>query len=551
MFRFRIRTKFILIGAIGFLTLLSLVALAFNISKLGIESLDHVFKDSKNVQTLQQEFIAPLFYLRELSLSLVVAPNEDFRQEIEKVLEPLLATLDAKMYTQEEAIATEWHAYKTQLNQTRTFIHEGFEEGAFINANTGERAQFYILASALQEAQARQLDTSSNTYLNAKEKIDNTRWTIVVTSVLLSLLSLALGWVVIRKIALSIEQVKSGLLEFFEFFKHKTITKKPIAIALDSRDELGEMARAINVEIDAAKDALKQDMEFIESATHMLQALKGGDLQKRLDAHAKTHELNALKEVINHMVDDLEYKIQQEISRRTDQEKLLIQQSKLASMGNMIGNIAHQWRQPLGELNAILMHLETRYKFNQFDGAFLEHCVKECNTITAYMSRTITDFQNFFKPSKTKEFFNVVTACKSAGGILASSLKHHNIALEWDIAKDYDVLGYPNEFSQAFLNILSNAKDALTSRHILRPKIRITISEGAQCVLIKVEDNAGGIPEEHLERVFEPYFTTKHAKQGTGIGLYMCKTIIENNMDGYLNVANTPEGACFTIKLNK
>nr|WP_240331973.1 HAMP domain-containing sensor histidine kinase [Sulfurospirillum tamanensis] len=167
------------------------------------------------------------------------------------------------------------------------------------------------------------------------------------------------------------------------------------------------------------------------------------------------------------------------------------------------------------------------------------------------MSRTITDFQNFFKPSKTKEFFNVVTACKSAGGILASSLKHHNIALEWDIVKEYEVLGYPNEFSQAFLNILSNAKDALTSRLIARPKIRISISEGAQCVLIRVEDNAGGIQEEHLERVFEPYFTTKHAKQGTGIGLYMCKTIIENNMDGYLNVANTPEGACFTIKLNK
>lgn len=549
--RFRIRTKFFLTGFVGFLTLMSIVMLAYSMGKLGVDSLDRVFKDSKNVQSLQQDFIAPVFYLRELSLSLVVAPNEDFRKEIESIIEPLISTIDESIYTLDLEITQAWQKYKKELNQSRAYIKEGFEEGAFINVNTQERDQFYALVSTLQGAQTKKLETSSKTYFEAKEDIGNTHKTIIIVSALLSLLSLGIGWLIIRKIALSIELVKSGLLEFFTFLKNKSMLQKPIAINLSSNDELGDMAQAINLEINEAKEALKQDMDFIESATNMLQALKGGNLQSRLNALAKSEELNTLKTVINEMVDDLECKIQQEIDRRTDQEKLLIQQSRLAAMGNMIGNIAHQWRQPLSEINAILMNLETRYKFKKFDEFFLEECVKECNTITAYMSNTISDFQNFFKPSKTKEIFEVVEACQKAGNILSSSLKYHEILLLWDIKTPYKVLGYPNEFSQAFLNILSNAKDILIQREVKNPFIRISISSGDHFILIKVQDNAGGIVPENIDRIFEPYFTTKHAKQGTGIGLYMANTIIESNMDGFLNAHNCVEGACFTIKLLK
>jgi signal transduction histidine kinase len=277
--------------------------------------------------------------------------------------------------------------------------------------------------------------------------------------------------------------------------------------------------------------------------------IKNGNLDSRLEVTAKTEELNQLKFMINAMVNDLEMKIQEEIGRRTDQEKLLIQQSKLAAMGNMIGNIAHQWRQPLGELNAILMNVETRYKFKAFDEDFLENSVLKCNKITTHMSNTINDFQNFFKPSKTKENFDVVQACKKASSILKSSLKHHNIDFQCDFDKEKEVYGYPNEFSQAFLNILSNAKDVLIQREIKSPFIKVTISSGNKYVLIKVQDNGRGIEEKNLERIFEPYFTTKHAKQGTGIGLYMSKMIIEDNMQGVLNAKNLEEGACFTIKL--
>ena len=175
--------------------------------------------------------------------------------------------------------------------------------------------------------------------------------------------------------------------------------------------------------------------------------------------------------------------------------------------------------------------------------------MQECNDITAYMSNTISDFQNFFKPSKTKELFYVVESCKKADAILQSSLKHHSIAYNCTFDEDKEIYGYPNEFSQAFLNILTNAKDVLIQRKIANPFISINISSGKKYVLIKIIDNGGGIEEKNLERIFEPYFTTKYAKKGTGIGLYMSKTIIEGNMDGILNAKNFDKGACFTIKL--
>jgi len=165
------------------------------------------------------------------------------------------------------------------------------------------------------------------------------------------------------------------------------------------------------------------------------------------------------------------------------------------------------------------------------------------------MSNTISDFQNFFKPSKEKTKFDLEEECKNASFIIESSLKHNNIKFEIVIDKDCKVIGYPREFAQAILNILSNAKDVLLERKIENPYIKLTLQKGNKYALIKIEDNAGGIDESIKDRIFEPYFTTKHAKQGTGIGLYMSTIIIEENMHGFIEVINTTEGALFVIKL--
>lgn len=548
MKQLKIRTKFILLGVLGTVALSFIVYLALNISKLGLDSLDKVYSDSKEVQNIQQELIAPIFYLRELSLSLVVAPNDEIRNEINLELEPLVITLEKRFNKSSLEIKNEWIDYKEVLRITQRFAKEGFEEGAFINVNKDEREQFYILVQKLQAIQTNALKKSLNTFEEVRNIISQNRITILLVSSILGFFILVLGWFIITKIANAIEQVKAGHSRFFEFLKNKK-QDEILGITLNTNDELGDMARAINEEMEEIKVTVKQDAELIKSAINMLSKIKQGHTNERLYVEAKSDELNSLKMVINEMVSDLENRIQQEIDHRTAQEKLLIQQSKLAAMGNMIGNIAHQWRQPLSEINAILMNIETRYKFNAFDENFIENSVNECNEITSYMSQTISDFQNFFKPSKTKEPFYVVEACKKAGGILQASLKYNTITYNCEFDEDKKVHGYPNEFAQAFLNILNNAKDVLIQRNIKNPYINVSIISGKKYVLIKVSDNAGGIKEEHLDRIFEPYFTTKHAKQGTGIGLYMSKTIIEGNMDGILNVHNTNEGACFTIKL--
>ena len=294
---------------------------------------------------------------------------------------------------------------------------------------------------------------------------------------------------------------------------------------------------------------IQQDGQFIEDAISVVNNLKLGNLSSRLHSFPHASKLHALKDVINAMIDNLESKINEEILKRSEQEKLLIQQSKLASMGEMIGNIAHQWRQPLGELSAILINLQVRHDFHDLSDAYLLESIQQCTKINAYMSSTISDFQNFFKPSKDKEVFEISEACQKASTMLKSSLNYHGIEFHFDISEKMEVLGYPNEFSQALLNILSNAKDVLTERDIEHPFIRLELKRGYKFILILIEDNGGGIEQEYLDRIFEPYFTTKYARQGTGIGLYMTKMIIENNMGGVINVKNTKFGALFTIKL--
>lgn len=545
----KIKTKFIILGAVGAAALSIIVFLAMNISKQGLESLNNVFKDSKQVQNIQQNYIAPIFYLRELSLSLVIAPNANLRKEIEKHIEPLVKDLEKEFEKMPDDIYKEWSNYKRLLTFTRNFIQRGFYEGAYINVNQEERQQFYKLTEKLQILQSQELKKTSQTFIEAKDSITNNRLFILIVSLVLGALLAILGWYIITKITNAITEIKLGHSRFYNFLKNKTI-KEPLGISLDTDDELGDMAKAINLEMEEAKTAVKTDANFIENATNLVEEIKEGKLEKRLQVDANSDDLNILKSVINNMVDDLEHKIQDEINHRMDQEKLLIQQSKLAGMGNMIGNIAHQWRQPISEVNVILMELEMKARYgNDFTTDYMIQQIKECYEVTEYMSRTISDFQNFFKPSKSKKEFSIEESCSNALTMLSASLKFHNIEFSLNVEEDSTVLGYPNEFSQAILNILSNAKDALIERKVVSPEVKVTIKKGNKYALIQIQDNAGGITKENIERIFEPYFTTKHAKQGTGIGLYMTKMIIENNMNGFINVKNNDKGAFFTVKI--
>ncbi|RXJ86071.1 CHASE4 domain-containing protein [Arcobacter sp. CECT 8985] len=246
---------------------------------------------------------------------------------------------------------------------------------------------------------------------------------------------------------------------------------------------------------------------------------------------------------------ELKKKVKEEIDKQRKQEQLLIQQSKLAAMGEMIGNIAHQWRQPLNALGLILQNIHFTYKIGELNEKYLQNSVDKANMLTKNMSKTIDDFRNFFKPNKEKKEFKITHTVEKAIKLMDSTLDNNEITLEKDMQNDIIAYGFENEFSQSILNILSNAKDALLENNIKDAKIKIRSYKTNSDIIVEIEDNAGGIDEDIKNKIFEPYFTTKEEGKGTGIGLYMTKTIIENNMKGKIYTKDVPNGICFVITL--
>ncbi len=243
----------------------------------------------------------------------------------------------------------------------------------------------------------------------------------------------------------------------------------------------------------------------------------------------------------------LERLIDVEVEKNRQKDKIMFHQSKLALLGEMLNNIAHQWRQPLMEISSIFMPIQARLDFDmEIDRTELLEAINKLNKISKYMSNTIDDFKDFFATNKEKEYFKISEQINSSLSIMSSSLKSNNIMIDIIIKKNPSVCGYKNEYTQVLINLLSNAKDILLQRKIKKPKIIITVDENDKEVIISVEDNAGGIKVEPIQEIFKPFFTYEKAG-GTGIGLFMSKLIIENNMHGRLWVENTKNGALFKI----
>ena len=246
----------------------------------------------------------------------------------------------------------------------------------------------------------------------------------------------------------------------------------------------------------------------------------------------------------------LEKKVDEEQTKQKEQEQILIQQTRLAAMGEMIGNIAHQWRQPLNALGLVLQNLKFSYEIGDLSDEVMDRSIGKADMITKSMSKTIDDFRDFFKPNKAKEYFDINTSVLDAIALVESTLEHHKIELVKDFEEDeIEIFGFKNEFSQVVLNVISNAKDAVLENKIENPKIIIKTQTQDNNILISIKDNAIGVTEDIIHKIFEPYFTTKDEVQGTGIGLYMSKIIIERNMNGQIYVENAKDGATFIIKL--
>jgi len=241
--------------------------------------------------------------------------------------------------------------------------------------------------------------------------------------------------------------------------------------------------------------------------------------------------------------------IKKEKEELLSSQKAMLEQLKLAQMGSMIGNIAHQWRQPLSQINSIVMRLENDYNQKKLKSIDLEKYISDIENITEYMSNTISDFNNFFKQDKQKDIFSINEFLEQVLDIFKPTIIKYNIDVQLILDKEYTITTYKGELIQVLLVIFQNAKDIFLEKNIKNPKIIIKTISDKQYLHIVVEDNAQGVKEENIDKIFEPYFTTKFKAQGTGIGLYMAKIIIEQNIKGKLSVSNSDCGAVFTISL--
>ncbi|MEA3491620.1 MAG: HAMP domain-containing sensor histidine kinase, partial [Campylobacterota bacterium] len=245
--------------------------------------------------------------------------------------------------------------------------------------------------------------------------------------------------------------------------------------------------------------------------------------------------------------------ISRELSHKSIiKDKMIALQSRQAQMGEMIGAIAHQWRQPLNIISTGIQNLKYDYMEGKLeDEAYIKKFIDKNKKTVKFMSSTIDDFRNFFKPEKEKRDFRINEPIHHIIDILNPTLLHHKITIEATQLSNIVVSGYPNELGQVLINIINNAKDALFENHIEDKYIKIYTIQDQECISIVIEDNARGIPEEIIDTIFDPYFSTKLDKNGTGLGLYMSKIIIEDHMSGRITVKNIAEGAQFIISLKK
>ena len=245
--------------------------------------------------------------------------------------------------------------------------------------------------------------------------------------------------------------------------------------------------------------------------------------------------------------DKLKEKVSQETQQRMTQEKMLLQQCRMASMGEMIDSIAHQWRQPLMSINAILMTMDRAIETNTKPPQYLEDKMEEIIILTTHMSQTIEDFRSLFKTDKEKTMVDIGASLVQVLDLFKGALK--DVTVEFDDSHATHYYGLHNELKQVIIILISNAIESFNVTEVKNRRIILSLKQDDTALTIGIEDNSGGIPEKILEHIFDPYFSTKQATGGSGLGLYIAKIIVEQNMQGKLSVKNTVQGAIFSIVL--
>lgn len=334
---------------------------------------------------------------------------------------------------------------------------------------------------------------------------------------------------------------------------HDEIIGKMVTDAFPSVRELGLFD--IFREVTRTGTAQSQETSFYNDGRiaiwveNFVYRLPSGDIVAIYNDRTKERMALAQLERLNI---DLERRVEDAVKKTKQQEKMLLQQSRFTAIGEMINAIAHQWRQPLNSVGLMIQDIKDAYEFKELDEKYIDEIVKNTMLQINYLSKTIDDFRTFFLPNKDKEAFAVCSIIETALVLLQSQMQFNRITVRHTCLDDFMLFGYPNELKQAVINLINNAKDAIKkSPNADEGKIEIVSGTDGDEEWITVTDNGGGIPEEIMDKIYDPYFTTKFSSQGTGIGLYMTKAIIEQSMGGKLTFSNTESGVCFEIRFQK
>jgi len=286
-------------------------------------------------------------------------------------------------------------------------------------------------------------------------------------------------------------------------------------------------------------------MQLPENQTRTFAFITDISEQKELEQRLleQQHNINTLNE-------ELSRRVETEVQANRRKDQIMYQQARLATMGEMVANIAHQWRQPLNIIALIMQEFYISGQLGTLDREKLEKEYTRANSVLQYMSNTIDDFRSFFKHNDEGERFDIDNAVNSVLTLVSKAMEHNNIEITTEIEAGLSVFGHKNEFVQALINLLNNAREAIVA-HAEKGSIAIKAYTEGQQIKLSVQDSGGGIQTKEVDQIFEPYFTTKHQTQGTGLGLYMTHQIIVNNMKGSIYAENREGGTCFCISLPK
>jgi PAS domain S-box-containing protein len=261
-------------------------------------------------------------------------------------------------------------------------------------------------------------------------------------------------------------------------------------------------------------------------------------------------QLKRQKQQLEELNSNLEEMVQEEVAKNREKDIMLIQQNRQAALGELLDHIAHQWKQPLNSISLIVQNLWESYAYSELTADKIQETIDKTMALLEHMAQTIDVFRDFYRPDKKKTVFCIKESIDKVLAFVSPALKYQSIAVELDLDPGLLATGYPKQYTQVLLNILSNAREAFRERKTKEPMVKIRgFAEGNQAV-VTIMDNAGGIPEAIIPRIFDLYVTTKEASGGTGIGLHMSKNIIEKNMHGSLTAENTDDGAQFRIAVN-